>query len=48
MNKSAQAQTRPPQSHLDKICYQRILSPNFAQKPTFIQRIITTIKGASA
>lgn len=33
------------QNRLDKICYQRIQSPDFAQSPTFMQKIIKTIKG---
>ncbi|WP_265937185.1 hypothetical protein [Acinetobacter sp. ANC 4910] len=35
------------QNRLDKICYQRIQSPDFAQKPTLLQKIFTTIKGAA-
>ena len=43
MKKSMQAQTR-----LDQICYQRILSPDFAQRPTFIQRVVRLVSGGAA
>ena len=43
MKKSMQAQTR-----LDQICYQRILSPDFAQKTTFIQRVVRLVSGGAA
>ena len=45
MNNSNQAQMRLSQSHLDKICYQRLQSPDFAQQQTLIQKIIKTIQG---
>lgn len=43
MKKSIQAQTR-----LDQICYQRLQSPDFAIKPTLIQRITRLISGGAA
>ncbi|WP_336931185.1 hypothetical protein [Acinetobacter tandoii] len=35
------------QNRLEKICYQRLKAKDFAQKPTRLQKIITTIKGVS-
>ncbi len=43
MTTSTQAQTR-----LDQICYQRILSPDFAIKPSLIQRIKRLVSGGAA
>ncbi|WP_272482697.1 hypothetical protein [Acinetobacter tandoii] len=42
MNKTIQAQTR-----LDQICFQRLTSPDFAQKLSFKSRIIHWMKGGA-
>lgn len=34
-------------SHFDNLCYQRLKAKDFAQKPTLLQKILTTIKGAA-
>lgn len=42
MNKTIQVQTR-----LDQICFQRLISPDFAQKPSFKSRLIRWVKGGA-
>jgi hypothetical protein len=42
MNKTIQAQIR-----LDEICYQRLTSPDFAQKLSLKVRIIRWVKGGA-
>lgn len=46
MNNKTKAQNRL--SPLDNICYQRIKSPNFAQKIPFIQKVKNMLKGVKA